>query len=460
MPLNEATAARRGALITLELRYEHDVVLARQRARQIAELLECESQDQTRLATAVSELARNAFRYARNGRVTFEVSTREHPTLPMLLVRVSDEGPGIADLDAVLNGRYQSTTGMGLGLVGARRLTDHFRITSSPARGTIVEIGRLLTRWQREFQSADAVRIADALAAAAPESPFEEIQQQNQELVRTLDEVQSRKAEVERLNIELQETNRGVLALYAELDDRAHDLRRASEAKSRFLSEIGHELRTPLTSVLNLSRLLIDRIDGDLSPEQERQISLIRKSVQQLMEMVNDLLDLAKIEAGKIDLRLSQVSIPEVFATLRGVCRPLMTNDAVALIFEDPVAPPVLTTDETRLTQILRNFISNAIKFTERGEVRIRLRSVEAGIVRFDVIDTGLGIAPMDHARIFDEYTQIDSPLQRRVAGTGLGLPLTRRLASLLGGRIELTSALGKGSTFSLIVPERAPGST
>src|SRR5581483_199074 len=392
MPPTDTPVARRGALITLELRYEHDVVLARQRARQIAELLGCEPQDQTRLATAVSEIARNAFYYAKNGRVTFELSTPDTAVVPMLLVRVSDDGPGIANLDAVLNGEYQSTTGMGLGLLGARRLTDHFRITSSPERGTTVEIGRWLTRWQGQFGSADAARVADALASTAPESPFEEIQQQNQELVRTLEEVRSRKAEVERLNVELQETNRGVLGLYAELDDRAHDLRRASEAKSRFLSDIGHELRTPLTSVLNLSRILLDRVDGDLSAEQERQISLIQKSVQQLMEMVNDLLDLAKIEAGKIDLRLSQVSIPEVFATLRGVCRPLLTNDHVSLLFEDPDAPPVLTTDETRLMQILRNFISNASKFTERGEVRVRVRAFESGMVRFDVIDTGIGI--------------------------------------------------------------------
>src|SRR5579862_3035744 len=347
----DAPVARWGALITLELRYEHDVVLARQRARQIAELLGCESQDQTRLATAVSELARNAFRYAKNGRVTFEVSTHENAAVPMLLVRVSDEGPGIADLDAVLNGRYQSTTGMGLGLLGARRLTDHFRISSSSECGTVVEVGRWLTCWQGEFRAADAARVADALAAVTPESPFEEIQQQNQELVRTLEEVQSRKADVERLNLELQETNRGVLALYAELDDRAHDLRRASEAKSRFLSDIGHERRTPLTSVLNLSRILLDGTDGDLSSEQAHQIELIRTSVHQLMELVNDLLDLAKIEAGKIDLRLSQVSIPDVVTTLRGVCRPLLTNDGVTLIFEHPESLPVLTTDETRLTQ-------------------------------------------------------------------------------------------------------------
>jgi signal transduction histidine kinase len=442
----------RGALITLELRYEHDVVLARQRARQIAEMLGCDPQDQTRLATAVSEIARNAFRYAQGGRVTFDVVHRGE-VVPMLMVRVIDDGPGIANLDAVLNGRYQSTTGMGLGLLGARRLTDHFQISSAPGRGTVVELGRLLTRWQGIFKPADGARIAAALGSTTAGDPFEEIQQQNQELVRTLEEVQSRKADAERLNAELQETNRGVLALYSELDDRAHDLRRASEAKSRFLSDIGHELRTPLTSVMNLSRILLDRTDGDLSSEQEHQVLLIRKSVQTLLELVNDLLDLAKIEAGKINLRLSQLAIADLFAALRGVCRPLMTNDAVALTFEDTSTLPILTTDETRLAQILRNLISNAIKFTEHGEVRVRARLVDHNTVRFDVIDTGIGIAPADQSRIFDEFTQLDSPVQRRTPGTGLGLPLTRRLASLLGGRVELVSAPGKGSTFSVILP-------
>jgi signal transduction histidine kinase len=456
-PVETPRAASRGALITLELRYEHDVVLARQRARQIADLLKCDSQDQTRFATAVSELARNAFRYARGGRVAFAV-TRHPNGFPMLAVRVSDEGPGISNLQAVLDGQYESHTGMGLGIVGARRLTDHFSIRSTPGQGTVVEAGRLLPNWRGEFTATDAARIAEVLASTAAANPFEEIQQQNQELVRTLDMVHARNAEVERLNAELQETNRGVLALYSELDDRAHDLRRASETKSRFLSDIGHELRTPLTSVLNLSRILLDRTDGDLSSEQEHQVLLIRKSVQSLMELVNDLLDLAKIEAGRIELKLSQVAVPDLFAALRSVCRPLLTADAVSLSFEDASALPIMTTDETRLAQILRNFISNSIKFTERGEIHVQARLVDQDTVRFDVIDTGIGIAPADQSRIFDEYTQVDGPVQRRVAGTGLGLPLTRRLASLLGGRVELVSALGKGSTFTVLLPVVARG--
>lgn len=264
--------------------------------------------------------------------------------------------------------------------------------------------------------------------------------------------------EIERLTIELQETNRGVLALYAELDDRARDLRQASETKSRFLSEISHELRTPLTSVLNLTRILLDRTDGPLTSEQEHQITLIRRSVHGLTELVNDLLDVAKIEAGKVELRPTWVAVPDLFAALRGMCRPLITNDAVALVFEEVSDLPSVFTDEARLSQVLRNFLSNAIKFTESGEIRVRAMA-DCDVVRFEVSDTGIGIAAADQARIFDEFTQIDGPIQRRVAGTGLGLPLTRRLAALLGGRVELASALGVGSTFSVAIPlRRDPG--
>jgi len=443
-------------LLTLELRYEQDVVLSRQRARQVAALLGFDAQDQTRLATAVSELARNAYEYAGGGRVRFELAPEgaqaAAPGRQSLAVRVSDTGPGIADLQAVLDGRYVSRSGMGVGITGARRLADRFHIETAPGRGTTVEIARLLPRGSR-VSARDVSSVAGALAAQPPQSAFEEVQRQNQELLHTLEELCARQAEIARLNAELEETNRGVLALYAELDDRAQELRRASEYKSRFLSDISHELRTPLTSVLNMTRFLLDRADGELTPEQERQVRIIRTSVESLAEMVNDLLDLAKIEAGHTTLRPADVVVPELLAALRGMFRPLVTSDAVTLAFDEAPGVPVLRTDELRLAQVLRNFISNALKFTERGEVRVSAAPAPGGAVRFAVRDTGIGIAPEDHERIFADFAQVDGPIQRRVRGTGLGLPLTKKLAALLGARIELESAPGAGSTFSIVVP-------
>ena len=443
-------------LLTLELRYEHDVVLARQRGRQIARLLGFDSQDQTRIATAVSELARNAFEYAGVGKVSFAIE-RDPGGVQLLVVQIRDEGPGIRDVQAILDGRYRSPTGMGLGILGARRLTERFRIDSAPGRGTTVEIARTLRANVPPFGAADAARIADDLARIAAQGPFEEIQRQNQELLRALDEIRTRQAEVEKLNAELEATNRGVLALYAELDDRAQDLKRASEQKSNFLSDMSHELRTPLTSVQNLARLLLDRTDGDLTAEQERQVALISHAVDTVTALVNDLLDIAKIEAGRMTLRPAEFTVTEMFAALQGICRPLLVSPNVALSFDDRAGGEPLQTDDQRLAQILRNFISNAIKFTEKGEIRVIATAEENGWLRFEVIDTGLGIARADQERIFQEYVQVDGPSQRRHPGTGLGLPLARKLASLLGGRIELESELGRGSAFSVVIPRRHP---
>jgi len=432
---------------TTELRTEHDVVLARQRARQVARLLGFDAQDQVRIATAVSEIARNAFQYAKGGRVAFELA----PEPPRLDVTISDAGPGIPRLAEVLDGRYRSPTGMGLGLLGARRLSDRFEVRSVPG-ATVVQLGKLLPR--ATAADADTVaRVSRELALLAPHDPIAEMREQNQELVRAIEEVRERQAEVERLNQELAETNRGVLALYAELDEKAADLARASELKSRFLSNISHELRTPLNAILNITSLLLDHVDGPLGGEQDRQVRFVREAATNLSEMVNDLLDIARIEAGRSVVRPTSFTASDLFAALRGMFRALAPSDAVALAFDDPSELPPLVTDEGKLSQILRNFIANALKFTERGEVRVAASLDADGRVTFAVADTGIGIAPEDQERIFDEFHQLDSALQRKATGAGLGLPLSRKLAELLGGRVAVASTPGLGSCFSVTIP-------
>lgn len=206
--------------------------------------------------------------------------------------------------------------------------------------------------------------------------------------------------------------------------------------------------------MINLTRLLLARVDGPLSEEQEKQVGLIQRSAEWLSEMVNDLLDIAKIESGKVELRPDTFGVGELFAALRGMLRPLVTSDKVVLALEDPPAPIVLYTDEQRIGQVLRNFVSNALKFTAAGEVRVTA-APEGDDVRFTVTDTGIGVVPADQQRIFEDFAQVDGPIQRRVRGTGLGLPLTRKLAAVLGGRVELQSEVGRGSRFSLVVPQR-----
>jgi signal transduction histidine kinase/CheY-like chemotaxis protein len=438
-------------LLNIEIRLEHDVVLARQRARQVAGLLGFEAQDQTRIATAVSEIARNAFQYAGGGRVEFLV---DEQAPPLFLVRVSDRGPGIQPLQAILDGRYTSATGMGVGVVGARRLMDRFHIESRPGAGTTVLLGKTLPRSAPALTPANLARVADELARRAPQDPFEEVRQQNQELLQTLDELSQRQEELTQLNRELADTNRGVVALYAELDEKADYLRRASEMKSRFLSNMSHEFRTPLNSILSLARILLDRTDGELSAEQDKQVAFIRRAAEDLSELVNDLLDLAKVEAGKVILRPQEFDAAALFGALRGMLRPLLAhNPAVSLVFEEPAGLPPLYTDESKVSQVLRNFISNALKFTERGEVRVRAAPGPDGTALFTVADTGIGIAPEDQEAIFQEFTQLESARQKRVKGTGLGLPLSRKLAELLGGGVSVKSTQGVGSTFSLTIP-------
>jgi signal transduction histidine kinase/CheY-like chemotaxis protein len=296
-------------------------------------------------------------------------------------------------------------------------------------------------------------QIADELVQRSPSNPFEEIQQQNQELLLALAELHKREEALTQLNRELEDTNRGVVALYAELDEKADSLKRANELKTRFLSNMSHEFRTPLNSVISLSRMLLDPMDGELTSEQEKQVSFIRKAAEGLSELVNDLLDLAKVEAGKIVVQPDSFEVSELFGTLRGMLRPLLAhNSSIALVFEEPRDIPTLYTDEGKVAQILRNFISNALKFTPSGEVRVSAVRV-GNTITFSVADTGIGIAPEDRERIFEEFVQVDSPLQRQVKGTGLGLPLSCKLAELLGGKVWVTSTIGVGSTFFASIP-------
>ncbi len=438
-------------LLSITIRREGDVVLARQRARTIAKLLGFDVQDQTRLATATSEIARNAFEYAKGGLVEFVLEGRTPPQI--LLVRITDKGPGIRDVERILRNEYESATGMGLGLLGARRLVDRFHVDTS-AGGTTVWLRKLLPPGTPAITPGSLDRVSRELAREHPDEPLPELQRQNRELLGALADLRARQDELVRVNRELDDTNRGVVALYAELDERADHLRRADEMKSRFLSNMSHEFRTPLNSILALSRLLLERVDGDLTPEQARQVGFVRKAAQDLSELVGDLLDLAKVEAGKDVVRPSTFEVADLFGALRGMLRPLLLGEAVRLVFEEPESLPSLRTDEAKVSQILRNFISNALKFTERGEIRVSaVADPSRDEVKFAVTDTGIGIAADDQARIFEDFVQIESALQARTKGTGLGLPLCRKLAQLLGGHVSVSSAPGRGSTFSLTVP-------
>jgi signal transduction histidine kinase/CheY-like chemotaxis protein len=437
-------------LLTIRLRHERHVVQARQRAREIAAALGFERQEQIRLATAASELARNAFRYAEGGAVEFAV-TNSAPQI--FLIIVTDTGRGIPNLQEILDGRYVSKTGLGMGLIGTRRLMERFEIASS-ATGTRVECGKLLPPGATKVDAARVKSISTALATGVSADPFDEIERQNQELLKTLATLKEKQDQLADLNQELEDTNRGVVALYAELEQYADDLRRVSDLKTSFLSNLSHEFRTPLNSISSLSRLLLAHEDGPLTEEQEKQVTYIQHSAGELSEMVNDLLDLAKVEAGKIDVKPKQFEVQDFFSGLRGMLKPLLSANSLELIFDGAPDLPPMFTDEGKVSQILRNLISNALKFTRKGYIRVSAEASGSWMV-FRVEDSGIGISPEDQERIFEEFVQIEGEMQAHAKGTGLGLPLSRRLAELLGGTLTVESEPSVGSTFIASIPLR-----
>jgi signal transduction histidine kinase len=262
-------------------------------------------------------------------------------------------------------------------------------------------------------------------------------------------------AELALLQEELAETNKGVVALYAELDDNALQLREAADLKSRFLSYMSHEFRTPLASITSVADILLVGMDGPLTSEQRKQLKFVQGSVRELTEMVDDLLDLAKVEAGRISISAEWFEMVDLFSALRGMFRPIVASGVVSLIFEEPDGVPRIFTDDKKLSQILRNFISNALKFTMEGEVRVTARMFDADMVEFAVSDTGIGIAKEHLPALFSDFVQLDTRIQKRLRGTGLGLSLAKKFSELLGGRIAAESELGKGSRFSVFIPRR-----
>ena len=231
-------------------------------------------------------------------------------------------------------------------------------------------------------------------------------------------------------------------------------LRASDEQKTRLLYTVSHEYRTPLNGIIGISRFLLDRVDGPLTPEQDKQIGMVQTGAQQLLTLIDTMLDLNTIKTGKLQPASRRCTVPSLFQSLRVAAELFPSRPGVSLVIQEPDSLPSLMTDDTLLSRILYNFVHNAVKYTERGPITVSAESVSNGqAVRFVVRDSGIGIAPEDQARIFEEFFQIRHPLQRRMRGQGLGLALCKRLADVLGAVITVESQLGNGSTFSVTVP-------
>jgi signal transduction histidine kinase len=428
----------------VDIRRDDDVVRAHQTTRTIAAQLGFSSFEQTRIATAMSEIARNALNYAAGGSVTFGLDDDREA----LAIVVIDRGPGITDLPAVLAGERRSTTGLGAGIQGARRLMDDFAIESSPS-GTRVEMHKRVPRRSGKIDAGRIGALQFQLAGQLADDPSQEIR-------RLQRDVAERDHRIVELTEELTETNRGVMALHAELEARAEYQREAVELRTRLLSEMGHELRTPLHSLSTISQFLIDRLDGELTAEQDKQVRIIREVAESLTAYVNDLLDLARTDAGRAIVHITRFEIDAVLRGLRRILQPLFPPAVALRVVVEP-GLPAMASDEQKLSQVLRNLVANALKFTEHGFVEVRVQRAGERVV-FEVEDTGIGIAAEHHELIFREFAQVDGHIEPRMRGSGLGLPLSRRFAALLGGTLTVTSTPGRGSTFRLELPLETPG--
>ena len=441
-------------LTTLVLADDADVFTARQLGRDVATSLGLDRLDATRVATAVSELAREAVA-AGGGRVTYAV--RENGELVAVIRTPSGLGPEDESVRA------------------ARRLVDSLTHVPESDGATSVVVTKAAST-PTVLSPTELENIRDQVANHDQRNPIEELRQQHAELLTVLDEIRTQNVELETLNRELEETNHGVMALYtelsgelertnlgvvalyAEIDDKNAQLSAASEAKSRFLRNISHELRTPVNSVLGLTRLLADPGAGMLSTEQEKQVGLIRSSATDLLGLVNELLDLAKAESGRLDPKPESLVLSDLFEDLGAMTVPLL-RDGVRLVVRAGEPGAVVYSDPDLVRHVLRNLLSNAAKFTESGTVTLAVDQ-DPGRTTISVTDTGVGLDEEDRSRVFEEFFQARSPLHATVRGTGLGLPFALRVAQALGGDIQVESAPGLGSRFALHLPLRPPEPT
>ncbi|WP_345537120.1 response regulator [Variovorax defluvii] len=293
----------------------------------------------------------------------------------------------------------------------------------------------------------------------------EELEEQSRALRASQLSLENQQAELEQTNSQLSERtealdlrNAALRQAQRELQERAEELQRASRYKSEFLANMSHELRTPLNSALILARLLADNAPGTLNEEQVKYAESIYSSGNDLLMLISDILDISKVEAGKLEVVPEPVSVARLAQGLESVFTPLAAQKDLAFTLElAPDLPSVIVTDRQRAEQILKNLLSNALKFTERGEVRLALSPVPGGGVRFAVRDSGIGIAADQQSLIFEAFRQADGTTSRRYGGTGLGLSISRDLTQLLGGTLTVQSAPGEGSTFTLELPAEAP---
>jgi len=365
---------------------------------------------------------------------------------------------------------------MGRGISGTRKLVDLFSIESGEGKGTSVSLGKEIPARKERITATATDEWAKTLGRLSTGDRTQEISEQNKQLLRTLEETQNYKLELQRqllqvqqLNKDLEQTNAALLTLYKEIDESKTELLKKTELlerqrqqlqdatrhKSEFLANMSHEIRTPMNGVIGMTEIILK---SGLTDQQRKYANTIREGARSLLAVVNDILDFSKIEAGKLSLEVIEfepVRLVEDIAELLGA--QAKKSSLSLLTFIDPEMPLVLRGDPVRLRQILTNFVGNAIKFSEQGSILIRTilesRDSQFARIKFSVTDPGIGMTEQERNRVFDPFVQAESSTSRKYGGTGLGLSISKQLVELMGGTLGINSVKGHGSKFWFTVP-------
>ena len=470
-------------ILTVAVEQEGDIVAARQRGRRIAELLGFERQDQTRIATAISEIARNAHSYGQGGKVEYALHGKRTPA--ELVIRVTDQGPGIGDLEAVLQGRYSSPEGLGLGLIGARRLMDGFAVEDDPHGGTIVTLRKNLPHGMGAMLTPPKLAdIGRLLVGEAAGDPLEALREQNRELVESLEALEKRRLEAAHLSEELERTNKGVVALYAELDLRANELTELNANLEQRVTD-GIAARERIEETLRQSQKMeaVGQLTGGIAHDFNNLLMIIGGSLEMLRRRVpadpgiTRLLDAASqgvarggalnqqllAFARRQDLKSEVFSLPEFLFACGALVERAVRED-IALKVEARGVDGFCRTDPHQLETAVLNLAINARDAMPNGGVltialgeaavspedATRLETAAGDYLSICVADTGEGMTPETKARIFEPFFTTKEVGR----GTGLGLSQVYGFAKQADGFITVNSAIGAGTSVTIHLPK------
>ncbi len=446
-------------LLKVEIGYEHDVVLSRQRARQVAALLGFSAQEQVRIATAVSEIARNAFRYAKRGKIEFFIETYPAAILRMIL---TDQGSGIANLETILAGKYISRTGMGLGILGAKKLMDNFQIETG-SQGTAILMEKIIPNCENEFNTHFFTRFSEEITSQPSEEPFVELQQQNQELLAAFTELENRQNELARLNLELEEAKKQLFLQNELLEDRVEertcDLKESLQQMERFCYSIAHDLKAPLRAINGLTMILREEQASAFNDAGRKCTDRIMQSATRMDLLIADLLEYGRLTHIDVPFSLINlgVEINKVLEYLRGE---IVSKNA---IIEVQKGLPNVLGNSVLLHQVLSNLIENGLKFV-KTDVTPKLKiwaekgtpTEENGVVqtttRLWIDDNGIGIATDYNQRIFKLFERLHGE-NSDYPGTGVGLALVHKAVERMNGLVGMKSVAGHGSQFWIELP-------